>query len=291
MVHMKRKFPILAIFLALSFISFACTKQASPQENFSGTVAVQEPQMSNHETASLDEPVINTHLQEILSRAKLPDAIAASIYDNASTDPSFIMDLLAVLEEDPYYYLLVDKQHPLPSDYAPADLVRLIDLQNDVSYLLNRNDLSLRKSAADALEEMAAAAKRDGITLLASSTYRSYAYQKDVYARNVAELGEVEANRVSAKPGESQHQLGLIVDFGSITNDFAESKAGLWILDHASTYGWSLSFPKDYESITGYDWESWHFRYVGKNLSYFIDAYFEGIQQYALQFIDEWLKQ
>jgi D-alanyl-D-alanine carboxypeptidase len=112
-----------------------------------------------------------------------------------------------------------------------------------------------------------------------------------VYARNVAELGEVEANRVSAKPGESQHQLGMIVDFGSITNDFAESKAGLWIIDNASAYGWSLSFPKGYEDVTGYDWESWHFRYVGKNVSFFIDEYFDGIQQYALQFINEWIKQ
>jgi D-alanyl-D-alanine carboxypeptidase len=169
--------------------------------------------------------------------------------------------------------------------------VQLIDLQNDVSYLLNRSDLSLRKAAADALEEMAAAAKLDSITLLASSTYRSYDYQAQVYARNVAELGETEANRVSAKPGESQHQLGLIIDFGSITNDFAESEAGLWIAENASTYGWSLSFPQGYEEITGYDWESWHFRYVGKTLSYFIDAYFDGIQQYALQFIDEWVKQ
>jgi D-alanyl-D-alanine carboxypeptidase len=286
---MKRKFPVFTMILLMIVLSFSCMKQASSGEIFSGTVE----NVQGNETPQNppEEIIVNVQLQEILSRANLPEAMAKSILDNASTDPSFIMDLLAVLEEDPYFYLLVDKQHPLPSSYAPSDLIALSDIKDSVSYRLNRSDLSLRKPAVDALEEMAAAAVLDGITLLASSTYRSYSYQEQVYARNVAELGEFEANRVSAKPGESQHQLGLIVDFGSITNDFAESKAGLWMAENASAYGWSLSFPRGFEEVTGYDWESWHFRYVGKNLSYFIDAYFDGIQKYALQFIDEWLKQ
>jgi D-alanyl-D-alanine carboxypeptidase len=287
MVIMKRYFSVLALFLCL--FCFACTKKAALEEQFSGTI--QDSQGNDLTTISSHEPVVNEQLQEIISRANLPETIADSIQERASSDPSFIMDLLAVLEEDPYYFLLVDKTHPLPSDYAPSDLVQLIDVKDDASYLLNRNDLSLRQAAEKALEEMAQAAQVDGITLLASSTYRSYSYQEQVYARNVAEMGEAEANRVSAKPGESQHQLGLIVDFGSITNDFAESKAGLWMAENASSYGWSLSFPRGLEQVTGYDWESWHFRYVGKNLSYFIDSYFDGIQQYALQFIHEWLKQ
>ncbi len=286
---MKRQFLVCAVLLFTFFLAFACTKQAAPEENFSGTIEALP--MNDDTNNSSEETVFNLQLREILSRAGLPEAMAKSIHDNAGADPSFIMDLLAVLQEDPYLYVLVDKQHPLPSDYAPNDLIQLSEIKDDVSYLLNRGDLSLRKAAADALEEMAAAAGADGITLLVSSTYRSFAYQKQVYARNAAELGELEANRVSAKPGESQHQLGLAADFGSITNDFAESKAGLWMAENASAYGWSLSFPKDFEDVTGYSWESWHFRYVGKNLSYFIDAYFDGIQQYALQFINEWLKQ
>jgi D-alanyl-D-alanine carboxypeptidase len=289
---MKYIFSLFAVFVLFCVISFAaCTKQVDLQESVPEAVQVQEVLVQDTQDDSSEKMVFCVHLQRVLSRAGIPEAMITSIVENAGTDPAFMMDLLTLLNDDPYYYLLVDKQHPLPADYAPSDLIQLSDIKDDVSYLLNRNDLSLRKAAADALEEMAAAAKLDGITLLASSTYRSYDYQQEVYARNVAQLGEVEANRVSAKPGESQHQLGLIVDFGSIANDFAESKAGLWIAENASSYGWSLSFPKDYEHITGYDWESWHFRYVGKNLAYFIDAYFGGIQQYALQFIDEWLKQ
>jgi D-alanyl-D-alanine carboxypeptidase len=58
--------------------------------------------------------------------------------------------------------------------------------------------------------------------------------------------------------------------------------------DNAARFGWSLSFPEGYEDVNGYDWESWHYRYVGPELAAFIDAYFGGIQQYALQFIHEW---
>jgi D-alanyl-D-alanine carboxypeptidase len=82
--------------------------------------------------------------------------------------------------------------------------------------------------------------------------------------------------------------LGLAVDFGSITDEFAETAAGRWILANGPVYGWSLSFPDGYEQLPGYRWESWHYRYTGTTLAAFIDSWFGGIQQYALQFIHEW---
>ena len=286
---MRRPFSLVLFSFLFLMAVMACSKNAAPQSNPS-----QLPQdtsvTGNDYSPSPADPVFNNQLNTVLSRAALPGPMAKRILDAAREDPAFIMDLLTVLQEDPYMYLLVDKTHPLPSTYAPQDLVKLADLKN-MSYLQNRNDLSLRKTAADALEVMAAAARADGVTLVASSTYRSYDYQVQLYARNVKQMGEAEANRVSAKPGESQHQLGLIVDFGSITPEFAETKAGKWLAVNAGTYGWSLSFPKGYEDVTGYSWECWHFRYVGKDLAYFIDAYFDGIQQYTLQFIHEWVNQ
>jgi D-alanyl-D-alanine carboxypeptidase len=135
---------------------------------------------------------------------------------------------------------------------------------------------------------MAAAAAAEGVILTVSSAYRSYAYQEEVYARNVRELGQEAADRESARPGHSQHQTGLVADFGSIDDSFAKTAAGRWILANAGRFGWSLSFPQGYEEVTGYRWESWHYRYVGRELAYFIDAYFSGIQQYALQFIRAW---
>ena len=135
---------------------------------------------------------------------------------------------------------------------------------------------------------MAEAARLEGITLTASSAYRSYDYQREVYNRNVREMGQEAADRESARPGYSQHQLGLVADFGSIDDSFAQTASGRWIAANASRFGWSLSYPEGFEEVTGYRWESWHYRYTGKDLAAFIDNYFGGIQQYALRFIYEW---
>jgi D-alanyl-D-alanine carboxypeptidase len=101
-------------------------------------------------------------------------------------------------------------------------------------------------------------------------------------------MGQEAADRESARPGCSQHQTGLVVDFGSIDDSFAQTAAGRWMAANAARFGWSLSFPDGYEAVTGYRWESWHYRYVGKEIAAFIDNYFDGIQQYALRFMYEY---
>jgi D-alanyl-D-alanine carboxypeptidase len=228
--------------------------------------------------------VFQDQLEQILAAAEIPADLSRRISLAVREGPSFILDLLAAMEGDPFLWILVDKNHPLPGEYAPDDLVELAG----PSYEVSRRGLYLRRSAAEALETMAAAARSEGVTLTASSAYRSYDYQTEVYARNVRELGQEEADRVSARPGQSQHQLGLALDFGSIDDSFAETRAGRWMAANAGRFGWSLSFPRDYEALTGYRWESWHYRYVGPELAAFIDAYFSGIQQYALRFLHEW---
>jgi D-alanyl-D-alanine carboxypeptidase len=236
------------------------------------------------ETTAEAEVVLNDQIRHILDQAEIPPETARRVLDAALEGPSFILDLLMVLEGDPFLRLLVDKEFPLPPGYEPGDLVELAE----GSYRVNRPGLLLRRAAADALEEMAAAARAEGVTLVASSAYRSAAYQEEVYRRNVRESGQETADRESARPGHSQHQTGLAVDFGSIDDSFAQTQAGRWLLVNANRFGWSLSFPDGYEAVTGYRWESWHYRYVGRELCSFIDAYFDGIQQYALRFIREW---
>ena len=198
----------------------------------------------------------------------------------------FLADLHRVLASDEHDLLtLVDKRNRLAAGFVPADIVAL--KPNDF-YLLNRNDLSLREPVEQALRRMAAAAKEDGISLVASSTYRSYDYQRSLYERNVRQLGKEAADRESAPPGASQHQLGAVVDFGSITDEFAQTRQGRWLAEHAADYGWSLSFPDGYEDVTGYRWECWHFRYLGVPALEFQRKWFSDVQQFMLEFIHAW---
>jgi len=256
-------------FLFFAFLS--CTSNVKP---------ISYNEMPGEESS---EDSFKIFVSNVLNNSKLPKRILLKIQKNNEENDSFINDVSRILLNDPFLYILLDKEHSISGDYKPQDLV---ELKNN-SYQVNRNDLMLRNEAAASLDEMAFAAKAEKITLLVSSAYRTYLYQADLYARNVKNLGQRAADRVSARPGHSQHQLGLAVDFGSITNDFSKTKEGIWIAKNASKFGWSLSYPNGMEEITGYSWESWHYRYVGKELAKLIDSYFEGVQQYALIFFKE----
>ena len=223
----------------------------------------------------------------IFGEAGIPDKLARSVAASMLESPAFVMELLVILQQDPFTYYLVDKRHPLPDGYEPDDLVTL----QAGLYRLDQSGIKLRKIAADALQEMAAAAAKDGIAFAIGSAYRSAVYQAQVYERAVMASGKETADRESAQSGKSQHQLGMAVDFSPIDDAFAATPASKWLLENASRFGWSLSFPDGYEEITGYRWESWHYRFVGKDLAAFINKYFDGIQQYALQFIYAWQEQ
>jgi zinc D-Ala-D-Ala carboxypeptidase len=202
-------------------------------------------------------------------------------------DPQeFLSDLNTVLSADKDNLLvLCDKTHALGKDYVTAGIVPLVK-NND--YAIGRNNLSLRRVAEQGLRIMAKAARADDTMLLISSSYRSYQYQVTVYNRLVAQEGQAVADRESARPGTSQHQLGTAVDFGSISDEYAQTKAGKWLSANAEKYGWSLSFPQGYEDITGYRWECWHYRYIGVDACRFQKKWFGDIQQFMLEFIHAW---
>jgi D-alanyl-D-alanine carboxypeptidase len=238
----------------------------------------------NEYTPAVSAGAFSSQVAVVIRNAELPAALSGAIQAAAAKDSVFMDDLRACLVPDRHLRELVDKQRPLPSNYAPADLVVL----KGGSYRVNREGMTMRKAAAESLSDMAAAARAEGITLLVSSAYRSYEYQEQVYNRIVREMGREAADRESARPGYSQHQTGLTADFGSIDDSFAQTTAGRWMTANAGRFGWSLSYPNGYEAVTGYRWESWHYRYVGVPLASFIDRYFDGIQQYALRFLYEW---
>lgn len=259
-----------------------------------GARGVQKETASGGETASgvSAEPSSGeSRAQDDFRIFEAPASIPVELVSAINGDKeAFLSELHALLQSDTDGLLrLIDKTHLLPGDFVPPDLVRLSDaVAEGRSYLCNRNDLSLRRGAETALEEMAAAARNEGVTLVASSTYRSYDYQVALYARNVAQLGEAAAARESAPPGASQHQFGTVVDFGSITDEFAGTPAGRWLTENAYRFGWSLSFPDGYENVTGYRWECWHYRYLGRQAVEFQRKWFGDIQQYMLEFIHAW---
>lgn len=208
-------------------------------------------------------------------------------------DPQeFLNDLYSVLESEknfskddlsPFY--LIDKTHNVGETYEPKGLIHL---EKNESYAINKNNLSLRPESFAALKILGDAAKKDGITLTISSSYRSYEYQKNLFNYWVKVDGLEEAERESARAGTSQHQLGMAIDFAPVDDDFAQTKAGEWVYKNAAKYGWSLSFPHGYEDVTGYRWESWHFRYIGVEACNFQKKWFSDVQQFMIEFIDAW---
>ena len=208
------------------------------------------------------------------------DAIADNIQGNTA---DFIQDINNLIASDENgLLLLVDKKHYLANTFVPEDLV---DLTKNPDYAINRTDLSLRVCVEEALRKMAVAAKAEGITLLVSSTFRTYDYQKRLYERNVREMGKEAADRESAMPGSSQHQTGTAIDFGDITDKFATEPSGIWLAENANKYGFSLSYPQGYEPVTGYRWECWHYRYIGQSAVFMQEKWFNNVQQYMLDFI------
>jgi len=272
---MTRKILFAAFAIAGIFCLSGCGKKAYAQ---SSKPIVKIP--------SAEEEKFSRVFQKMSARAK--EAICVT----EENKTEFIKDLYAILEEEKTFraddkslFFLIDKKHTASSSYAPKDLV---SLKKNSLFDLNKDGMEIRKEAYSALNEMAQAALNDGIRLLVSSAYRSYSYQENLFNYWVSVDGLEEAERESARPGTSQHQLGTAVDFGSISDDFDKTQMGQWIYKNAADYGWSLSFPKGYEDVTGYRWECWHFRYIGKNACRFQQKWFGGIQQFMLEFIDCW---
>lgn len=161
--------------------------------------------------------------------------------------------------------VLVNKHHPLhPQDYAPSDLVSMSSIN-----IPSLNGHSLRKPAADALVPLFAAAAADGIQLDMTSGYRDFQLQTELYTGYIQSLGQAGADATSARPGNSEHQTGLAADISApsegcvLTACFADTPGGQWLAAHAWEYGWILRFPEGQTAVTGYEFEPWHYRFVG----------------------------
>ena len=161
--------------------------------------------------------------------------------------------------------VLVDRSHPVPPDYVPEDLVPLWAYGIPT---LGNGEMLLRREAAEHLSHLVSDAAADGEELVVASAYRSYVDQRASYAR-LASIYGTEAGEMSAFPGHSQHQLGTAVDFTNaaasyeIWQYFGYTSVSRWLREHAQEYGFVLAYPPGKETETGYQWEPWHYRYVG----------------------------
>jgi D-alanyl-D-alanine carboxypeptidase len=173
-------------------------------------------------------------------------------------------------------WVVVNKLRPLnPRTYSPPDIVTVP--------VAHTNPAQMRKVAADALVAMFAAGKSAGAgSMQIQSSWRPYASQVSVYNGWVASLGKVQADRQSARPGFSEHQTGLAVDISALPLKcalaacFGTTPQGKWLAANAWKYGYLLRYPADKTKITGYEYEPWHFRYIGLALS--TEMHKEGVE-------------
>ncbi|MDD2203108.1 MAG: M15 family metallopeptidase [Bacilli bacterium] len=163
--------------------------------------------------------------------------------------------------------VIVNKYYKLSKDFVPKDLVRI-----DTKYAVD-NDRWVIPVVKENFEKMASDMRKLGLTIQAKSAYRSYQTQVILYDNYVKASGKTAADTFSARAGYSEHQTGLAVDVRAGTGNygtFAQSDEHDWMAKNAHTYGFILRYPENKTNITGYKFESWHFRYVGKDVAKYI---------------------
>jgi len=169
-------------------------------------------------------------------------------------------------------WVVVNKERPLTDQqYRPVDLIELTSVKTRSEKTVDER--SLRAVVVSNLEALFADGLVAGYDFMLGSGFRSYDKQVFYYSNYVAMSGEAAANKYSAKPGYSEHQTGLAFDISLATKEcyleicFGDLDAGKWVAQNAKKYGFVVRYPADKVDITGYQYEPWHLRYVGRPLA------------------------
>lgn len=189
--------------------------------------------------ATVSQPIIEVKIQIAVNEKNKP---VENMTSNNVEDITYINGIM-----------LVNKNHPIPSSYAPGLLTEVYNAF-----------LELKRDAANA-----------GHNIELLSGFRSYETQKRLYNNYVATYGQAEADTFSARPGTSEHQTGLAMDVGWIDDSYGDTPSGKWLAENCYKYGFIIRYMKGKESITGYKYEPWHIRYLGKDIAK--DVYYSGL--------------
>lgn len=165
------------------------------------------------------------------------------------------------------HLLLTNKFYYLDNTYNSDNMVKV-----SKKYSYGENQM-LTSETYNAFIEMFNAAKKEDLTLIINSSYRSFEEQEEIYNDLKNSKGEEYADKIAAKPGHSEHQTGMSIDiqtYGSTASTFEEYDEFNWLKENAHKYGFILRYPKDKKFITGYEYESWHYRYVGTEAATYI---------------------
>lgn len=176
-------------------------------------------------------------------------------------DPPPAFDKSRYSIDDPNsLWVIVNKKRPLPSGFVPEGLTSV-------------DGVNLKAEAARAVEQLMTDAEKSQVQFKVISGYRSYQSQQSVYQSYVRTDGQADADTYSARPGYSEHQTGLVADLGNINGScdleicFANTAGGKWLVEHAHEYGFIIRYLESKTPVTGYQYEPWHIRYVGKELA------------------------
>ena len=264
---------LIIIIVIISVSMKGCSKSKKTDKNVESTTAKVEESTQIKENESTSEEVSSTDTNT--SSAIMSDATSSSAPSNSSefappvvpsgntvskgtTSKGFqIQEINGATYIDGV--LIANKTYALPKDFIPTN--------PDQPVNADRSSTCLDKTLMSAWNTMLKDATAKGLNIYIASGYRSYNYQVNVYNRYVKSDGAAVADTYSSRPGNSEHQTGLCFDLNTIEDSFQYTNEGKWVNDNCYKYGFCIRFPKGKDSATGYQYESWHLRYVGVDLA------------------------
>ena len=264
---------LIIIIVIISVSMKGCSKSKNADKNGKSTTAKVEESTPTKENENTSEGADSTNadnssatMSDITSTTAssnsseypAPEIPSGNVVSKGTTSKGFkIQEINGATYIDGV--LIANKTYALPQDFIPTN--------PDQPVNADRSSTCLDKTLMSAWNTMLKDATAKGLNIYIASGYRSYNYQVNVYNRYVKSDGAAVADTYSSRPGNSEHQTGLCFDLNTIEDSFQYTNEGKWVNDNCYKYGFCIRFRKGKDSASGYQYESWHLRYVGVDLA------------------------